>query len=134
MSEAIMEKLIRKGQTSGTFKWATAPEQHTALAFHKTFTRTPTDQQLKAKCARAVKLVADNEEDAEAAGDEEDAAGAAPSKTDAGLQMPGEDKHTTPKPKAKSKAKAPAWGKRNDFDTPPAKEAPARQRVGSCSG
>ena len=32
ISEAIMEKLIRKGQTAGTFKWATAAEQHTALA------------------------------------------------------------------------------------------------------
>ena len=122
MSEAIMEKLIRNGQTSGTFKWATAPEQHTALAFHKNFTRTPTDQQLKAKCERAVKSLADNEEDAEAAGDEEDAAGAAPSKTDAGLQMPGEDKHTTPKPKAKSKVRAGSRGTRSDFDTPPAKK------------
>ena len=108
MSEAIMEKLSRKGQTSGTFKWATAPEQHTALAFHKNFTRTPTDQQLKAKCARAVKSLADDEENVEAVGDEEDTAGAAPSRTDAGLQMPREDEHTTPKPKAKSKAKAPA--------------------------
>ena len=122
MSEAIMEKLIRKGQTSGTFKWATAPEQHTALAFHKNFTRTPTDQQLKAKCERAVKWLADNEEGAEAAGDDEDAVGAAPTKDNAGLQMPGEDDHATPKAKAKSKVRVRSGGTRSDFDTPPAKK------------
>ena len=119
MSEAIMEQMIRKGQTSATFNWATAPEQHQALDFHKRFARMPTAQQLKEKAAQAVKVLEKGEKDAEAGGARDSVADAAPSQAIAGLQMPGDEEEST-KPIAKAKSKG---ARRISVDSPATKKA-----------
>ena len=47
MTEAVMEKLVRKGQAAKTFKWASEFEQFPDLAFHKKMSRTPTTEQVR---------------------------------------------------------------------------------------